>query len=284
VLGTRDGTLLHALLPFLLSAIGVASLPQLMARGLTSASRREAGTSMAWGILFAALLTFAGLILVELLVASMHARPVGDEIEQIGALLAALPAVLSGLALAGTLAALFAVGQAALFSATTALSHELFEETVDKRAPEGRRIVVARLALVGIAWAAASSVPWWSLEPPALLQWSLALAAAGGFVPVTLALRWKKCTRLGALAGMAAGFGSAALAFLIAAGTLSAQGTAGAWVAVSAPVASLAGLLIAAVVTVGLSLARPATDLESSSALRAGPETRHKPPIRERPA
>lgn len=284
--GLLDGqahTLFGVAAPFVVSAIGVAALPQLTARTLTAASGREAATAIALGVLFAAALACAGLMLVELLLASMPSQPTGDEVEQIGALLAALPAVLSGLALAGALAALLALGQAALFAAVTALSHELFEETVDRRAPEGRRIVVARLTLAGVAMAAAASAPLWPMSPPALLQWALAFAASGSFVPLLLALWWRRLSRLGILGGMAAGFGFTAIVFLAAVGFVPVDPASGSWAAFGAPVTALVGVAVALVASISLSFAVPRAEKDGGSPPFAA-EARQTPPIRERPA
>ncbi len=273
----------HWALPALLAAIGAASLPHLMARALTAPSPREAGTSMIWGVLFSGMLVMAGLVLAGILVEAAGPEPVGAGLSQLAALLSTLPAVLSGLVLAGALAALFALGQAALFSAASALSHDVFDEIVDRRGPEGRRIVVARLILVGVAAGAAALAPLWRAEAPVLLEWALALAAAGSFAPLVLGLWWRRCSEIGALGGMVVGFGFTGFVFLMEQNIIPAAMISSGWAEVGAPVAAMAGLLASVAVTVGLSLVTPAQQAVSQNLNGAG-NGRGGPPIRERPA
>ena len=87
----------QAILPVLLTAIGAASLPHLLARTLTTQSRLDAGASMLWAAILAAMLVAAGLVLAVLVrAASSLPAPVGDDIPGYAAMLAPLPAVLTG--------------------------------------------------------------------------------------------------------------------------------------------------------------------------------------------
>jgi len=178
------------------------------------------------------------------------------------------------------LAALFALGQAALFAAATALSHDIFDEIVDRKGPEGRRIFVARIILVGVAAGAVALVPLWQVEASSLIQWALAFAAAGAFAPLVLGLWWKRTNEIGALGGMAAGFGFTAFVFLMAEKVIRAAVTSSDWADVTAPAAAAIGLAASSIITIGLSLITPA--LESDPTVVAGDEGR--PPIHERPA
>jgi cation/acetate symporter len=272
------------LLPFLLAAIGAASLPHLTARTLTAQSGREAGSLMAWGVLFAVLLLATGLVLAKLVASAAGIPVVADgNLLQLGAVFAVLPAVLGGLVLAGMLAALFALGQAALFSAASAISHDLWDEILDRRGPEGRRIIVARLILVSVAAAAALIVPIWPAEAPSLLAWALALAAAGSFVPLVLGLWWRRCNEVGALGGIVAGFGFTGLVFLLDQHVIPEAMISSGWSNVGAPIAALTGLAMSLVVTVGLSLVTPAPEPEVQK-LTSAAGNKQSMPIRERPA
>jgi cation/acetate symporter len=274
-------TTAQSILPQLLAAIGVASLPHLMARTLTAQSRLEASASMVWGVLFAILLVVSGLVLAELLMAmGMPLAPAGGGIPQLAAILVSLPATLAGLVLAGVLAALFSLGQATLFAAAAALSHDVSDEVIDKRGPEGRRIFVARIILVGVAAGAVVLAPIWQADAASLIQWALAFAAAGAFAPVVLGLWWTRTNEIGALGGMAAGFGFTAFVFLMAEKILPTAMTSSDWANVGAPTAAAVGLAASAIITIGLSLVTPA--LEGDPARVAGDESR--PPIHERPA
>jgi cation/acetate symporter len=237
-----------------------------------------------WGVLFAAIIVFGGLALAELLAGAAAPGFADGGVAGLALLLTPLPAVLTGLFLAGVLAALFALGQATLFAAATAISHDVFDEIIDKRGPEGRRIVAARLILVAVAAGAAMLVPLWQAEATVLLEWALALAAAGAFAPLVLGLWWRRCNEVGALSGMAAGFGFTTLVFLMDRDVISSTLVSSGWANVGAPTAAIAGLAIAIVVTIGLSLATPAPEAEVQNLVKDTTSGRGGQPIRERPA
>jgi cation/acetate symporter len=267
-------------LPFLLATLGGASLPYLRIRALAAVSEREAATSMVWAVLFAFAMLMVGFVLFELLsdiVGPQAPDPAGASLP-IAALFTTLPAVLAGLLLAGTLAALLAAGQAALFSAAAAISHDLWDEIVDRRGPEGRRIMVARLVVIGVAALAALFVPLWPADPAALAGWAFAIAGAGTFFPLALGLRWRRCNEIGAIGGMVAGSGFTGLVLLLDQHVIPTAIVASGWASVGAPTAALAGIIMSLVVTIGLSLVTPAPERGVDSSDDSGL------PIRERPA
>ena len=190
----------------------------------------------------------------------------------------------AGLVVAGAGAALFALGQAALFSAAAVISHDVYDEILDRRGPEGRRIVMARLIMVGVAAAAAALTPLWQASAPELLQWAMALAAAGSFAPLVLGLWWRRCNEIGALSGMVAGFGFAGLIFLMAERIMPAAMVTSDWGDVRAPTAGMVGAMISFLVTIGLSLATPASKADAKALSLDAAAGRRQPPIRERPA
>ncbi len=278
-------------LPIVLYVVGAASLPHLSARALAAPSGREAASSMVWAVLFSIMLVIAGFVLFELLAGaggtdasqSADSGPV-----QLAALFALLPAVLAGLLLAGLLAALLALGQSALFSAASAISHDVWDEIVDRRGPEGRRIMVARLILVGVAAGGVMVASLWPGDAAGTIRWALALAAAGSFAPLVLGLWWRRCNEIGAIAGMVAGFGFTALVFLLRQHVIPDAVVSSGWAEVSAPTAAGAGLAMSLVVTIGLSLATPAPEKEpqpvASRTVHRRGRGRGRIPTRERPA
>jgi cation/acetate symporter len=270
-------------LPFLLAAFGAASLPQLTARSLTARSGRGAFMAMAWAMVYAVLLVMAGVLLALLLNAVGDWDAAGGLL-QVAALFASLPAVLAGLVLAGVLAALFAIGVASLFAATSAISHDLWDEVVDRKAAEGRRIIIARLALIAVATAAAALVPLMRVEPAALLRWALALSAAGGIAPLLVGLWWRRAIDIGAIAGMVAGFGFTGLAFVLEQTGLFGGAEGGGIAAIGAPAAALVGLGLAVVVTIGVSIVMPAPEPDSERPADGLGGDSDTLPIRERPA
>ena len=69
------------------------------------------------------------------------------------------------------------------------------------------RILVARTLLVVVAIAAAWTASTRPADILAMVSWAFSLAAAGLFPALVLGIWWKRTTTLGALAGIAAGFG-----------------------------------------------------------------------------
>jgi len=268
----------------LLPIVGAASLPHLIMRALTMRPVRGASASMTWGMLFSVAVLLTGLLLVDLRADAVIGEPAGDPLASLAAHLNGLPAVLIGLVFAGVLAALLALGQAVLFSAASALSHDVWDEIVDRSGAEGRRIVVARLIVVGVGAAAAAIAISWQADIPVLVEWAFALAAAGAFAPLLLGLWWRRCNEIGALTGIVSGFGLAGVLFLMEQGVVREALVSSEWTGFGAPAAALAGMTVALVTTVGLSLATPAPKVESDTLMGRSGGGRGGPPIRERPA
>jgi cation/acetate symporter len=209
----------------------------------------------------------------------------GDPLLLATPIFAGLPSVLAGLVMAGLLASALALGQAALLSAASALSYDLWDKFADPDAPEGRRLLVARLLVVAVAAAAAWLALQLALPAPALIGCALALAAAGNFAPLLLGIWWRGCTAAGAVAGICAGVGVVALWLLVGLG--SPAGTGPAW-ALQPIKAAAAAVPAAFVVTILVSLLTSRREGERGNKLgallanlRSGQE---KAPIRERPA
>ncbi len=271
-------------LPFLVAAFGAAALPLTNQRLLAARSGRQAAATMLFAVLFAAVLVLAGLGLYELVVvAAGHAAPQGaaSGLDEIAAALAALPSVLVGLVLAGALAALFALGQAALFGAATALSHDIWDEIIDRKGPEGRRIMLARLTLMCVAAGAVALVRIWPADAAHLAGWALALAGAGGFFPLVVGLWWRRCNEIGAIGGMVAGFGFTGVVFLLGQHLIPAAMVTTGWSSVGAAAAASTGLLMSLAVTIGLSFVTPAPEADGENPTNGSEE---RLPIRERPA
>jgi cation/acetate symporter len=263
-------------LSLFVTALGTASFPHLLMRVLAMRPFGGTGASIFWNVFFAAILLLAALVLADLLSAATGATANGP-LGNLVAHLSGLPAVLIGLVFAGVIAALFAVGQAVLFAAASSLSHDVWDEIVDKSGAEGRRIIVARFIVVAVAWSAATIAEAWTLTVPALVEWAFALAAAGAFIPLLLGLWWGRCTNIGALVGGLAGLGLAGLMFLMGQGMIRAALVSEGWIGLGAPAAATAGMTAALVATIGVSLITPPS--------RAAREGGHGgTPIRERPA
>jgi cation/acetate symporter len=70
-----------------------------------------------------------------------------------------------------------------------------------------RRLIVARVLLLLVAVAAASTASTRPSDILAMVGWAFSLAMAGNFPALVMGIWWKKTTTAGAIAGMIAGFG-----------------------------------------------------------------------------
>jgi cation/acetate symporter len=121
--------------------------------------------------------------------------------------IAGLPYVVSGLVGAGGLAAALSTADGLLLTIANALSHDFYHRVVSPRAPTARRVLLAKVLLLLVAAMAAvvaASRPAGVLE---MVAAAFSLAAAGFFPALVLGIFWKRTTGLGAVAGMASGFG-----------------------------------------------------------------------------
>ena len=271
----------------LLIGAATAALPMLLSRTLTTQSPQAAQGSFGWALLVTVVLVTGALALNALLddIAGVQiAGVLSGDLFQLATLLATLPAVASGLLLAGALAALLAVGQAALHAAAGAVSHDVWDEAVDRRGPEGRRIVVARLVAIGLALGGAWLAARTQAQPSWLLTWALAFAGAGLFVPVLFALWWRGCTATAAVLGMAAGLGVAALLLFFNVSGLEAFARIEGDPAVGALAATASGVAAAALVAVAVSVLRPDPAAAVPRPKAARGMGRRQAPTWERPA
>ncbi len=120
--------------------------------------------------------------------------------------IAGLPYVISGLVAAGGMAAAMSTADGLLLAIANALSHDLYYKIIDPQADTRRRLVVARVLLVGIGALAALVA---SLKLTGILgavAWAFCFAGSGLFFPLVLGIWWKRANREGAIAGMIAGF------------------------------------------------------------------------------
>jgi cation/acetate symporter len=226
--------------------IGTASLPHILMRYFTTPSVREARSSVAWSIFFIFLLYFTAPAYAAFAKVEVYQNVIGQPIaqlpawvqnwSQVGGLLtirdanndgilqlsefvinqdiivlsmpeiAGLPYVVSGLVAAGGLAAALSTADGLLLAIANALSHDVYYKMIDPKASTGRRLIVARVLLVGVAIVAAAVA---GTRPSGIIQmvaWAFSLAAAGLFAPLVLGIWWKRTTKQGAIAGMIVGF------------------------------------------------------------------------------
>jgi cation/acetate symporter len=227
--------------------VGTASLPHILMRYFTTPNVRDARESVGWSIFFIFLLYFTAPAYAAFAKLEVYQNVIGQPIaslpawvqnwSQVGGLLtikdangdgklqlaefvinqdiivlsmpeiAGLPYVISGLVAAGGLAAALSTADGLLLAIANALSHDIYYKLIDPKASTARRLIVARVLLIGVAIVAAAVA---GTRPSGIIQmvaWAFSLAAAGLFAPLVLGIWWKRTTSVGAIVGMMSGFG-----------------------------------------------------------------------------
>jgi cation/acetate symporter len=122
--------------------------------------------------------------------------------------MAGLPYVISGLVAAGGMAAAMSTADGLLLAIANALSHDLYYKIIDPKAETRKRLIVARVLLLGIGALGAIVA---SLKLTGILgavAWAFCFAMSGLFFPLVLGVWWKRANRAGAIAGMVIGLGA----------------------------------------------------------------------------
>nr|WP_315466036.1 VC_2705 family sodium/solute symporter [uncultured Rhodoferax sp.] len=228
--------------------VGTAGLPHLLTRYYTTPGVVQTRRSVAWSLVFIALLYLSAPALAVLVKYEVMAHLVGQSFEALPAwmpqwskdpnllsfddvngdgllqfaelnlgadlvMLASpdiggLPYVISVLVAAGGLAAALSTADGLLLTIGNALAHDVYFEGNSNKAEAMRRVMLSKFALLVVALMAAYA----AAQRPAgilyLVSASFSLAGAA-FVPVmVLGIFWKRMTRSGAVAGMLAGLGT----------------------------------------------------------------------------
>ncbi len=121
--------------------------------------------------------------------------------------MAGLSVIVLGLVAAGALAAALASVDGLLLAMANSLARDGYARLIDPAAPPRRQLWAARIALCLVAGAAAALAAGQPDNLLGLLAWALALAAAGFFPVLLLAIYWRRANGAGAVAAMLAGFG-----------------------------------------------------------------------------
>jgi len=227
--------------------VGTAGLPHLLTRYYTTPSVAEARSSVAWSLVFIALLYVSAPALAVLVKFEVMSNLVGLPFDQLPAWVAqwardssllsvsdinedrvlqfaeitigadlvmlatpeigGLPYVVSVLVAAGGLAAALSTADGLLLTIGNALAHDVYFDGDNSKAQAMRRVMWSKFALLVVALMAA----YVAAQRPAgilyLVSASFSLAGAA-FVPVmVLGIFWPGLTRSGAVGGMLAGLG-----------------------------------------------------------------------------
>ncbi len=226
--------------------VGTAALPHILMRYFTTPSVREARKSVAWSLFFIFLLYFTAPAYAAFAKLEVYQNVIGTAIADLPAWvriwsdiglvrvadangdgilqfpefridadaivlatpeIAGLPYVIAGLVAAGGLAAALSTADGLLLAIANALSHDIYYRMLDPNANAKRRLVVARVLLVGVAIVAAYVASTRPAGILAMVAWAFSIAASGLFPALVMGIWWKRTTSVGACAGMVAGFG-----------------------------------------------------------------------------
>jgi cation/acetate symporter len=120
--------------------------------------------------------------------------------------IAGLPFVITGLVMAGGLAAALSTADGLLLTISNSLSHDLYYKIINPNASVLKRLTTARVLLV-VAAAAGAYVATFRINIiVAVVAYAFALAGSGFFPALVMGIFWKRANKQGAIAGMIAGF------------------------------------------------------------------------------
>jgi cation/acetate symporter len=226
--------------------VGTAGLPHILTRYYTTPSVQEARTSVAWSLFFIFLLYFTAPAYAAFARFAIYARLVGTQIAELprwvtlwapaglfevfdrngdGIVqwadfiikstdfvvlatpeIAGLPFVITGLVMAGGLAAALSTADGLLLTIANAFSHDLYYSVIDRTASLKKRLTITKVLLIATALVAAWVATYRLAIIVELVAWAFSLAGASFFPALVMGIWWTRTNRAGAVAGMLAGF------------------------------------------------------------------------------
>lgn len=188
--------------------LGYFGMPQVLLRFMAIRSEKELKSSRriatVWCLISLVIAVFIGVIGRALYPTALTTS---SEAENVFILLATnlLPAVLAGLVMAGILAATISSSDSYLLIAASAISKNIFQGLIHKKASDKQVLVISRITLLAITGVAIII----ALDENSIIFNIVSFAWAGfgaTFGPLMLmSLFWKRINRWGAIAGMIGG-------------------------------------------------------------------------------
>ncbi len=225
--------------------VGTAGLPHILTRYYTTPSVRQARTSVAWSLFFIFLLYFTAPAYAAFARFTIYAKLVGTQIAQLprwvtlwqpaglfsvvdkngdGIVqwadfvirstdfvvlsmpeIAGLPFVITGLVMAGGLAAALSTADGLLLTIANAISHDLYYNIINPRTSLAVRLTITKILLVVTALIAAYVATYRLAIIVELVAWAFSLAGASFFPALVMGIWWKRANKAGACWGMAIG-------------------------------------------------------------------------------
>jgi len=227
--------------------VGTAGLPHILTRYYTTPSVRQARTSVAWSLFFIFLLYFTAPAYAAFARFAIYTRLVGAKIAELpgwvtfwkpaglfdvvdkngdGIIqwadfvvkstdfvvlatpeIAGLPFVITGLVMAGGLAAALSTADGLLLTIANAISHDLYYNVIDRSASLAKRLTVTKIFLIVTALVSAWVATFRLAIIVELVAWAFSLAGASFFPALVMGIWWRRANKTGAIAGMLAGLG-----------------------------------------------------------------------------
>jgi cation/acetate symporter len=225
--------------------VGTAGLPHILTRYYTTPSVRQARTSVAWSLFFIFLLYFTAPAYAAFARFTIYARLVGTKMAELprwvtlwqpaglftvtdkngdGVIqwadfvvrstdfvvlsmpeIAGLPFVITGLVMAGGLAAALSTADGLLLTIANAISHDLYYNVINPRTSLAVRLTITKVLLVVTALISAYVATFRVAIIVELVAWAFSLAAASFFPALVMGIWWKRANKQGACWGMVVG-------------------------------------------------------------------------------
>ena len=243
---TGKGMLNFITLTFCLM-VGTAGLPHILTRYYTTPSVREARMSVAWSLFFIFLLYFTApayasfarnAVFTNLVGSQFSELPrwvtlwapaglftvvdkLGDGVVQLADFvvkstdfvvlatpeIAGLPFTITGLVMAGGLAAALSTADGLLLTIANAFSHDLYFKVINPKASLIKRLTITKILLITVALIAAWTATARLAIIVEMVAWAFSIGAASFFPALVMGIWWKRANWHGAVAGMLVGFG-----------------------------------------------------------------------------
>jgi cation/acetate symporter len=128
------------------------------------------------------------------------------------------PYVLIGVVGAAALAAILAAAAGQIVTMATVFSNDIYYTLFNRSASPARRLLVARLAMLGFGIAALWIASDDTIDPLRMMIWAFSLSAGSFFGPLALSIWWRGVTSFGVMVGILSGFAATAAYILTTAG------------------------------------------------------------------
>src|SRR5499426_1523952 len=218
--------------------VGTAGLPHILTRYYTSPSVRQARTTCGWALLCIFLLYFTAPAYAAFARFALYTRLVGTKISELPSWvtlwkpaglfdvvdkngdgivqwadfvvkstdfvvlsmpeIAGMPFVITGLVMAGGLAAALSTADGLLLTIANAFSHDLYYNVIDPKASLTKRLTITKVLLVVTALIAAYVATFRVAIIVELVAWAFSLAAASFFPALVMGIWWRRAHQAGA--------------------------------------------------------------------------------------